>query len=75
MLPVCTHLNNVGSHQSLHQVQQCPLQVGISSNHHGQSLLDGEADVRLLLNKICDIINPRVTSLLSIEERLKETTI
>lgn len=43
------HFCNVCSHQSLHEVQLGPLQVGISGNHHGQSLLDGKTDVSLLL--------------------------
>lgn len=43
------HFCNVCSHQSLHEVQLRPLQVGISANHHGQSLLDGKTDVSLLL--------------------------
>lgn len=43
------HFSDVCSHKGLHEVQLCPLQVGISTNHHGQSLLDGKTDVSLLL--------------------------
>lgn len=45
-----THFSYVGSYQGLHEVQQRPLQVGVSSHHHGQSFLDGQTDVRLFLD-------------------------
>lgn len=45
-----THFSYVGGHQGLHEVQQRPLQVGVSSHHHGQSFLDGQTDVRLFLD-------------------------
>lgn len=48
-LKMPAHFCYVRSHQGLHEVQLCPLQVGISANHHGQSLLDGKTDVSLLL--------------------------
>lgn len=77
VLPAKTHLSNVSSHQRLHQVQQSPLQVGVSSDHHGQRFLDGKTDIRLLLETTMEFgnINIRYIVVLFLELKRRKLTL